>query len=92
MSWTLKYTGQFKKDLKRYRQDAVKIEHLHVVLNYLEESGIVPEDYKPHVLKGNYEGFMECHVENDFLLIWIDDTNFEIRLARLESHSELFNK
>lgn len=91
MSWTLKYTGQFKKDLKRYRHDAVKIEHLHVVLNYLEESGIVPEDYKPHVLKSNYEGFMECHVENDFLLIWIDDTNFEIRLARLGSHSELFN-
>lgn len=92
MSWTLKYTDQFKKDLKRYRHDAVKIEHLHVVLNYLEESGIVPEDYKPRVLKGNYEGFMECHVENDFLLIWIDDTNFEIRLARLGSHSELFNK
>lgn len=92
MSWTLKYTGQFKKDLKRYKHDAVKIEHLQVVLSHLEENGIVSQAYKPHMLKGNYEGFMECHVENDFLLIWIDDTNFEIRLARLGSHSELFNK
>jgi len=92
MAWTLKYTGQFKKDLKRYKHDTIKIEHLQVVLNHLEENGLVPEVYKPHMLKGNYEGFMECHVENDFLLIWIDNINFEIRLTRLGSHSELFNK
>ena len=53
MSWTLKYTGQFKKDLKRYKHDAVKIEHLQVVLNHLEEKGLVPEVFKPHMLKGN---------------------------------------
>lgn len=34
MAWTLKYTGQFKKDLKRYKHDAVKIENLQVGPNY----------------------------------------------------------
>lgn len=31
---------------------------------------------------------MECHIEDDFLLIWIDDDIVE--LVRLGSHSELF--
>lgn len=33
---------------------------------------------------------MECHVENDFLLIWIDKNEDLIKLIRLGSHSELF--
>ena len=92
MAWTLKYSRQFKKDLKRYQNDSEKIEHLQVALGYLSESGVMPAEYKPHLLRGNYEGFMECHIENDFLLIWIDESSKEIRLTRLGSHSELFKK
>ena len=33
---------------------------------------------------------MECHVQNDFLLIWIDAASHQIKLVRLGSHSELF--
>jgi mRNA interferase YafQ len=34
---------------------------------------------------------MECHIESDFLLIWIDETANIIKLIRLGSHSELFS-
>lgn len=88
--WTLKYSGQFKKDLKRYKNDTRKIENLYTVLQILEQNGTVPPEYKPHVLQGNYSGFLECHIESDFLLIWIDEENRQIRLVRLGSHSELF--
>ena len=90
--WILKYTGQFKKDLKRYQNQPTKIDHLQAVLESLMKTGTVSSNYDPHMLKGKYAGFMECHVENDFLLIWIDENNNEIRLARLGSHSELFKK
>ena len=90
--WILRYTGQFKKDLKRYQNHPLKISHLQTVLEYLKNTGTVPSSFDPHMLKGKYEGFMECHVENDFLLIWIDEDSSEIRLARLGSHSELFKK
>ena len=33
---------------------------------------------------------MECHIENDTLLIWIDEELNIIKLLRLGSHSELF--
>ena len=42
------------------------------------------------MLTGNYEGYMECHIEGDFLLIWFDHETDQIDLVRLGSHSELF--
>ncbi|MEG1523266.1 MAG: type II toxin-antitoxin system YafQ family toxin, partial [Bacteroidales bacterium] len=32
----------------------------------------------------------ECHIEGDFLLIWLDEKNDFIDILRLGSHSELF--
>lgn len=43
-------------------------------------------------LKNDYAGCMECHIQGDFLLIWIDRTTNDIDLLRLGSHSELFGK
>ena len=50
----------------------------------------IPEAYRPHMLHGEYKGCMECHIEGDFLLIWIDEETETIELVRLGSHSELF--
>ena len=47
-------------------------------------------EYRPHMLLGEYKGCMECHIEGDFLLIWIDEETDTIQLVRLGSHSELF--
>jgi mRNA interferase YafQ len=55
------------------------------------ENGVeIPQSYKPHPLTGNYKGCMECHIEGDFLLIWIDEEKDIIELVRLGTHSELF--
>lgn len=35
---------------------------------------------------------MECHVGEDYLLIWYDNDDNVIKLVRLGSHSELFGK
>lgn len=44
------------------------------------------------MLTGNYAGCMECHIDGDFLLIWIDEAENTIGILRLGSHSELFKK
>ena len=86
----LKQTSQFKRDLKKIQNNPKKIANLEVVLRLLRETGTLPKEYSPHLLTGNYQGYMECHVENDFLLIWIDKNEDLIKLIRLGSHSELF--
>ena len=89
---TLKPSTQYKKDLKRIRNNPKKAAELLKVLHLLEQELEIPEEYKPHMLKGNYHGCMECHIQGDFLLIWIDQLTNEIDLVRLGSHSELFGK
>lgn len=88
----IKYTGRFKKDLKRYQNRKSKIEVLGKVIKHLKTNGRVPIEYKPHKLHGIYEGTMECHIEDDFLLIWIDEATNTIKLVRLGTHHELFGK
>ena len=51
---------------------------------------MVPEKYRPHPLSGNYKGTLEYHIENDFLLIWVDESEQIIKLVRLGSNPELF--
>lgn len=88
--WELKISKQFKKDLKRYQNNPKQIARLKEVLLKLKENGIVPKEYKPHMLIGEYSGYMECHIESDTLRIWLDETENVIKLIRLGSHSELF--
>lgn len=88
--YTIEQSGKFKKDLKKYASDKEKLVALHTVIKHLIENGSVPSEYSPHPLKGEYKGALECHIKNDFLLIWIDKTEHIIKLIRIGSHSELF--
>ena len=63
---------RFKKDLKRYQNNASKLMALKDVLNQLQNTGTVEPKHKPHHLVGEYVGCMECHIQNDFLLVWIN--------------------
>ncbi len=83
---------QYKKDLKKIRNNPKKAAELLKVLRLLERELPIPETYKPHLLINDYAGCMECHIQGDFLLIWIDESTDEIDLLRLGSHSELFGK
>lgn len=87
---TLKLTSQFKKDLKQYKHRTEVIDKLEVILNLLAQGLPIPETNRPHLLSGNYNGYMECHVESDTLLIWWDKETGIIKLVRFGSHSELF--
>ena len=86
----LRFSSQYKKDAKRFRNQPKKMEKVAEILRMLRDEIPIPPEYSPHLLKGDYKGCMECHVEGDFLLIWIDETEKQIGVLRLGSHSELF--
>ena len=83
---------QYKKDLKRIRNDAKKATALLDILTKLENEIPIPPENRPHLLTGDFKGYMECHIQGDFLLIWFDPNTDEIDLVRLGSHSELYGK
>ena len=88
----LQPTAQYRKDLKRYKNQPKKLAALKEVLKMLKNEWPIPSQYQPHVLHGDYKNCMECHIQGDFLLIWFDQTRDVIELVRLGSHSELFGK
>jgi len=86
----LQPTTQFRKDYKKYKNNPKKVKALKEVLELLMNEQPIPSEYSPHLLHGDYKGCMECHIQGDFLLIWIDEAKDIIELVRLGSHSELF--
>lgn len=89
--YVVKVTGQFKKDIKLAKKRGLKMPLLDEVLTLLITNGSLPKEYKPHVLKGNYAGFWECHIQPDWLLIWEQNDEIKlISLTRTGTHSDLF--
>ena len=88
----LRPSTQYKKDLKRIRNNPKKAQALLEILVMLENDIPIPDKYKSHILLNDYAGCMECHIQGDFLLIWFDPQTEDIDLLRLGSHSELFGK
>lgn len=87
---SLQPTTQYRKDLKRYRNQPKKLAALADILEKLKYDIPIPSEYRPHPLHGNYEGCLECHIGSDFLLIWFDQQRDIIELVRLGSHAEMF--
>ena len=83
-------TAQFKKDLKRAARQGRDLDSLKKILEKLAIPESLPAAYKDHKLKGEWREFRECHIESDWLLIYLI-SNFELRPVRLGTHSELFD-
>ena len=77
----LQPTTQYKKDLKRYRNNPKKLADLKEVLKMLQNEQPIPTDYLPHPLSGQYKGCLECHINGDYLLIWYDKNRDVIELV-----------
>ncbi|MDR0988943.1 MAG: type II toxin-antitoxin system YafQ family toxin [Prevotellaceae bacterium] len=86
----LRYTTQYRKDFKRYRNQPDKLQKLLEVFRLLENEEVLPKELRAHKLMGQYKDCMECHIEGDFLLIWFDKHSDVIEIIRIGSHSEIF--
>ena len=62
---------------------------LYTVTKALENEEILDAKYKEHRLIGNYKGYLECHIEPDWLLIYKINGK-DLYLARTGTHSDLF--
>jgi len=86
---TIRRTSQFKQDVKRMQRRGKDLEKLKRVLETLMKEEKLAQEYRDHVLVGQYKGTRECHIEPDWLLIY-ELAESEIVLIRTGSHSDLF--
>jgi len=85
----LETTNRFEKDYVIVKKRRKSIKKLQEIVNKLLNNDLLPEKNRLHKLSGNWEGYYECHIESDWLLIFLK-TDIAIRLIRTGTHSDLF--
>lgn len=92
MQYELILTGKFKKSLKLAKRRGLNLELLDEVVTMLQNNIPLQEKYRDHELKGKYQGFRECHIQPDWLLIYLKDNDvLTLTLVDTGSHTDLFN-
>jgi len=62
---------------------------VQAIIDLLVQDEPLPARHRPHRLIGDMDGYWECHVEPDYLLVYeyLPDT---LMLVRRGTHSDLF--
>ena len=88
---TIIRSNRFMKDLKTAQKRGLDLNILDDVITKLANQEVLEPKYKDHSLTGVFQGFRECHVKPDWLLIYsIEDEELELFLLRTGTHSDLF--
>jgi mRNA interferase YafQ len=89
------YTKSFLKDWKRLsragRYDMNRLKEAMLLL--IANDGLLGHEWLDHPLGGEWEGYRECHIGGDFLLIYkLDDSGKYglVIFVRAGTHAELF--
>ncbi len=87
----LKPTTKFKKDYKLAKKRGLDMRLLEYVIDELLLGHTLDAKYLDHPLHGDYEGFNECHIQPDWLLIYgKDKENLILTAVRTGTHTDLF--
>ena len=83
------YTNKFKKDYKQSIKRNLDISLIDAVICDLINEIPLDKKHNDHALSGNYDGYRECHIKPDWLLIY-QIGNGIIVFERTGTHSDLF--
>ncbi|MDR0463944.1 MAG: type II toxin-antitoxin system YafQ family toxin [Treponema sp.] len=82
------FTNQFKKDLKLLEKRGRDLEKIHNIIVSLIWEEPLPERCREHKLHGDWEGFTECHIEGDWIMIYVTDDVEKINFSFTGTHSD----
>lgn len=83
----IEFTNAFKRDFKKYGVlSSAWIEAIFCLIN----DNALPEKYCDHALTGNWQGFRDCHIQPDLVLIYRKIGNNILELVAIGSHAHLF--
>jgi mRNA interferase YafQ len=93
MKYKLVLSNRFKKSLKQIKKRGLNISLIQTVVGSLIKGERLEEKYHDHALSGKWSGFRECHIQPDWLLIYlIEDDLLTLTLIDTGTHSDLFKK
>ena len=90
MKYGVRKTLRYKKSIKKMLKRGKDIKKLTEVVLKLANGEQLPPQYKDHPLSGDLAGLRDCHIENDWVLLYeIKDNLLILSLADTGTHSDL---
>ena len=90
--FTIKFTTAYKKSYKLMKKRGLNLSRLDSVVYMLANGETLPAKYHDHALKGKFKGFRECHIQPDWLLIYmLEDDILTLTLVDTGTHTDLLN-
>ena len=91
MKYRIEYTNRFEKDLRLAVKRGKDLEKLFSVIEKLASDEPLGAQNRVHLLVGQYSGYLECHIEPDWLLVYekFDDV-LVLSMYRTGTHADLF--
>lgn len=83
------YERSFLRDIEKAKKRGKDMQKLASTMELIGEGKPLPPKYKEHKLKGEYQGYWECHIEPDWLLVY-KKTATTVAFAYTGTHSDLF--
>jgi mRNA interferase YafQ len=86
------YTKQFQKSYNKFLHSGkIKRSDIDFVVDLLASGAQLDLTFQDHSLHGDYDGYRECHIRGDILLVYrIEKQKLVLILFNIGSHSELF--
>ncbi len=87
------HTNEYRRNFKLMHKQGKNISLLNSIIFQLENGHQLEAKYRDHKLRNSkkYKDCRECHIENDWLLIYkIENDKLILTLTNTGSHSDLF--
>ena len=92
MIYEVKWSAKFKKSYKLAQKRGLDTKLLEGIVDKLRRGIPLEEKYHDHELKGKYKGFRECHIQPDWLLMYLkEDDILVLTLVDTGTHADLFD-
>ena len=93
MKYRLKFTTAYKKGYKRAKKRGLDISLLDAVVEELRNGSKLDPKYHDHTLHGEFEGFRECHIQPDWLLVYLVENDIlTLTLTDTGTHADIFDE
>jgi mRNA interferase YafQ len=85
------YAKQFERDTKRMKKRGKNLEKLKIIIRSIAAEEPLDDIHRDHKLIDTWMGRRECHIESDWLLIYMLDSD-RVVFERTGTHSDLFKE
>ncbi len=91
-AYHVRLTHSARKALRKYgRSRRIDPKVFNRMLTHLEQEKPLQAQYRDHKLGGEFEGFRECHLSFDMLVLYKqDEEQYLVTISDIGTHDELF--